>query len=271
MLPSFCRRRAVAYEGGQNGNHGLIKHDRLGADRNKFTPLADLPEDVQVAYATSLQTTLEALREELKPQSKAPVKHVIDGYNGYGSAERDLKEEKALSETDRQIAGLRAQVLQAYGALNMSAVAFARAYSDGLIAADIRAGLVKLSPRDVSLSQTKLCGRLERFAQGGVFALAPQYKKRGGAGSSLSREVKNLLEYLYLDTNRPGVADVVRHIQKAYGHEEVSEITARRYLMSLPKAVWLVWREGTRALEKVNPSIIRDYTLYKPMEVSETI
>jgi hypothetical protein len=37
--------------------------------------------------------------------------------------------------------------------------------------------------------------------------------------------------------------------------------------MSLPKAVRLVWREGTRALDKVNPSVIRDYTLYKPMEV----
>jgi hypothetical protein len=170
--------------------------------------LADLPEDVQLAYAKSLQTTLEALREELKPQSKAPVKRVIEGYKGYGSAAKDLKQEKALSETDRQIAGLRAQVLQAYGALNMSAAAFARAYSNGLIAADIRAGLVKLSPHDSSLSQTKLYGRLERFAQSGVFGLAPQYKKRGGAGASLTREVKDLLEYLYLDTNRPGVADV---------------------------------------------------------------
>ncbi|MDR2418535.1 MAG: hypothetical protein LBD79_05730, partial [Treponema sp.] len=41
--------------------------------------IKDLPEDVQLAYAVSLQTTLEALREELKPLPKAPVKHIIEG------------------------------------------------------------------------------------------------------------------------------------------------------------------------------------------------
>jgi hypothetical protein len=178
-----------------------------------------------------------------------------------------LKEAKALGESDREIAGPRAQILQAYGELGMKAGEFARAYSNGLIATNIRARLIELSPHDAALSRLKLYDWLERFSQGGVFGLAPQYKKRGGAGASLSREVKNLLEYLYLDTNRPGVADVVRHIQNVYKHEELTEATARRYLMSLPKAVHLVGREGTRALKKVNPSVVRDYTLYKPMEV----
>ncbi|MDR2418012.1 MAG: hypothetical protein LBD79_03050 [Treponema sp.] len=39
--------------------------------------IADLPEDIQLAYAESLQMTFEALRNELKPLPKASVKHVI--------------------------------------------------------------------------------------------------------------------------------------------------------------------------------------------------
>jgi putative transposase len=37
--------------------------------------------------------------------------------------------------------------------------------------------------------------------------------------------------------------------------------------MSIPKAVRLVWRKGVSALETVQPSIQRDYTIYKPMEI----
>jgi hypothetical protein len=134
--------------------------------------------------------SLEAFREELKPPPKAPAKHVIGGYKGYGSAEKDLKQAKALDEADRKIASLRAQILQVYGTLNMKALGFARAYSGGLIATDIRARLVELSPRDATLSQTKLYGWLERYTQGGVFALAPQYKDRGGTGTTLTQEEK---------------------------------------------------------------------------------
>jgi hypothetical protein len=42
----------------------------------------DLPEDIQAAYAASLQMPLEALQNELKPPPKAPVKVTIDGYKG---------------------------------------------------------------------------------------------------------------------------------------------------------------------------------------------
>jgi hypothetical protein len=62
---------------------------------------------------------------------------------------------------------------------------------------------------------------------------------------------------------------VVRHIQQVYGHEDITEITARRYLMSISQAVWEVWCKGAAALEKVQPSIHRDYTLYKPIYMTE--
>lgn len=54
--------------------------------------------------------------------------------------------------------------------------------------------------------------------------------------------------------------------KKFYGHEDVTEATARRYLMSIPEAVRLVCSEGAWTFDKVQPSVIRDYTEYKPMD-----
>ena len=176
--------------------------DGNGGKQKRFR-IADLPEDVQQAYAASLEMTFEALRNELKPKSEAPVKYVIEGYKGYGSAQKVLKPEGELGESDRQIASLRAQVLQAYGALDMKVADFARAYTDGLIVTDIRARLIELSPRDATLSKSKLYEWLERFSQGGVIALARQHKDRGGAGASLTQEQKDRLEWLWLDPNKP--------------------------------------------------------------------
>jgi putative transposase len=229
--------------------------------------IADLPEDVQRAYAASLKTSLEALQTELKPPSKAAVQHVISGYNGYGSAEKDLKQASALSETDRKIAGLRAQVLQVYGALGMNAPDFARAYSNGLIATDVRARLVELSPRDAALSKSKLYDWLERFAQGGVFALAHQYKERGGAGASLTQEQKDRLEWLWLDPNKPSVKQVVRILLDSY-QLTIGERTACRYLNAIPKAVTDFSREGKQYYQNhYDLYIIRDYTVLQPLDV----
>jgi hypothetical protein len=55
-------------------------------EQEQIYHIADLPEDIQVAYAASLGTTFEALQNELKPFPKASAKHLIGGYNGYGSA-----------------------------------------------------------------------------------------------------------------------------------------------------------------------------------------
>ncbi|MDR1324466.1 MAG: helix-turn-helix domain-containing protein [Treponema sp.] len=78
----------------------------------------------------------------------------------------------------------------------MKAADFTRSYSNGLITTDIRAQLIELSPRDAALSKSKLYDWLERFAQGGVFALAHQYKDRGGLGANLTQEQKDRLEWL---------------------------------------------------------------------------
>ncbi|MDR2418013.1 MAG: hypothetical protein LBD79_03055 [Treponema sp.] len=62
----------------------------------------------------------------------------------------------------------------------MKAAEFARAYSNGLIATDIRVRLAELSPRDATLSRSKLYDWLERFSQDGIFALAPNTKTEAG-------------------------------------------------------------------------------------------
>ena len=229
--------------------------------------ISDLPEDVQLAYAVSLGTSFEALQNELKPLPQAPVKHVIGGYNGYGSAPRDLKEEKALSETGRTIAGLRAQILQAYGTMGIKAADFARNYTNGLIVTDIRARLIELSPRDAALGRSKLYDWLERFAQGGTLALSNQYKDRGGLGASLTQEQKDRLEWLWLDPNKPSVKMVLKILQDSY-QIAIGEVTAYRYLSSIPKAVADSGREGKQYCQNhYDTYIIRHYTKLRPLEV----
>jgi putative transposase len=240
---------------------------RGNGGKHPYYHIADLPEDVQLAYAASLGTSFEALQNELKPFPKTSSKHVIGGYNGYGSTPKDLKQEKFLNETDRTIVGLRAQILQAYGALGMKAAEFARAYSSGLIVTDIRARLTELSPRDATLSRSKLYDWLERFSQGGALGLAHQYKDRGGLGAGLTQKQKDRLEWLWLDPNKPSVKMVLKILRDSY-QIAIGEVTAYRYLSGIPKAVTDSCREGRQYYQNhYDTYVIRDYTKLRPLEV----
>jgi hypothetical protein len=77
---------------------------------------------------------------------------------------------------------------------------------------------------------------LSGFAQGGVFALAHQYKDRGGMGASLTQEQKDRLEWLWLVPNKPSVKMVVKILEDSF-QMVVGEKTAGRYLNAIPKAV----------------------------------
>ncbi|MHB9292657.1 hypothetical protein Holit_01759 [Hollandina sp. SP2] len=226
--------------------------------------IKDLPEDIQAAYAVSLNLTLDALQTQLKPPPKVSVKATIDGYKGRSKEEKPIKTLNQCTEAEREIARNRQKIIDAYSNSGLSVKRFIELYNDNLAVPDIKERLERWG--HIGSTAVFYQNWLRRYQQFGLAGLVPQYKKRG-LGASLSQDVKDLLEYLYLDTNQPGVADVVRHIQQVYGHEEVSEITARRYLMSIPQAVRVVWRKGAAALETVQPSIQRDYTLYKPMEI----
>ncbi|MDR0583194.1 MAG: hypothetical protein LBG57_02435, partial [Treponema sp.] len=53
--------------------------------------LANLPEDVQAAYAVSIKTSLEELRARLKPASKPGKKIDIPRYSGRGARTGEIK------------------------------------------------------------------------------------------------------------------------------------------------------------------------------------
>jgi hypothetical protein len=237
--------------------------DGNGGSQKRFN-IENLPEDIQIAYATSLNLTLEALQTQLKPPPKAPVKASIGAYTGRSKEEKPVKSLNQCTETERDIARNRQKIIDAYDGSGLSVKQFIEFYNDNLILPEVKERLGRWG--HIGTTQVFYSNWLRRYQQFGLAGLAPQYQKRG-PGARLSQEVKDLLEYLYLDTNQPGIADVVRHIQQVYKHTDVSEITARRYLMNIPKAVRTVWRKGAAALDTVQPSIHRDYTLYKPMEI----
>jgi hypothetical protein len=238
-----------------------------GGQERRFH-IKDLPEDIQAAYAASVNMPLEAIKAELKPLPKAEVKVTIDGYTCRSASNKTFKTLAQCTEAELEIARNRQKIIAAYEAAKLTGLntkQFVDFYNEGKVLPEVKAtlgdwGYLKDYHRFYDTW-------LQPYAKAGLAGLAPQYQKRGGAGASLDQDVKDLLEYLYFDTNQPGIADVVRHIQQVYGHTKVSEITARRYLMSIPEAVRLVWRKGASALETIQPSIHRDYTLYKPMEV----
>ncbi|MDR2418901.1 MAG: hypothetical protein LBD79_07580, partial [Treponema sp.] len=73
--------------------------DGNGGPQRRFH-IKDLPEDIQVAYAASLQMPLEALQNQLKPPPKAPVKVSIDGYKGRSKEDTLPKTWNACTETE---------------------------------------------------------------------------------------------------------------------------------------------------------------------------
>jgi hypothetical protein len=67
------QRRAVK-------EHWVSRNQKGNGGTHRIFQLATLPEDIQAAYAASLQMPLEALQNQLKPPPKAPVKVTIGGY-----------------------------------------------------------------------------------------------------------------------------------------------------------------------------------------------
>jgi hypothetical protein len=238
-----------------------------GGKQKRFH-LADLPEDIQRAYAASVNMDLPALQAELTPVPKAAAKVTVDGYACRSAGGKTYKTLEQCTEAELAIARNRQKIIGAYERARrdgINAQRFVALYNEGKILPEVKARLGRRGePKDYRRFYDT---RLKPYAPAGLAGPAPQYKKRGGHGGSLSQEVKNLLEYLYLDTNRPGVADTVRHIREVYGHTEVNEGTAYRYLMSIPQAFRDYRRRGAAYFEKHQPYVSRDYTALKPMEV----
>jgi putative transposase len=225
--------------------------------------LARLPEDVQAAYAERNGTTLEELRSRLKPASKPDKKMVIPRYSGRGARTGNIQNMDSFPEAYRTIAMLRVEVIKAYSRSGFTAARFVSAYANGEAVPGLRA---RLGPYGDISSQSSLYRWLERYQEHGMEGLVPQYRmRRGGNGASLPQEVKDRVEWLYLDTSRPSAASVIRDLEQ-YGLNCNGSII-RRYIKDIPAAVKVAGREGRDAYHKKFEAYKdRDFTAYKSMD-----
>ena len=225
--------------------------------------LLTLPEDVQTAYAVSIKTSFEELQKELKPFSLPQKKGNIPGFSGRGARTRPAKNWDKVPEKYRAVANDRRKVLEAYADSGLSVTDFTVAYNRGDIAFNLRE---KLGPHGDIKSPKSLYRWMEQYEHDGIEGLAPQFSRRGGFGASLPQEVKDRIEWLYLDSNQPNPKDVCRLLGQY--NLSAGEHTVRRYLNSLPEWVKAKYRKGRDYFNgKFNPYIMRNYTKYRPMEI----
>jgi hypothetical protein len=227
--------------------------------------LKDLPEDIQAAYAASIQTSLEDLQNQLKPAPKAVIKVNIGNYTGRTVIGKPVKTWEACTEAEQGIALTRQKIINAYDASGLSAKQFVELYNKGLIIPEIRERLGRwglLKSTSMFYSHWLL-----RYQQFGLAGLVPQYNRdRGGAGATLSQEARDRIEWLYLDANKPS-AEVVWELLAQYGIA-AGKTTVHRYIQHLPQSLKDKYRKGDKYFrDHYEPFITRDYTKYKPMEI----
>jgi transposase InsO family protein len=226
--------------------------------------IKDLPEDIQIAYAASLNLTLEALQSELKPSSKADPKGHIDRYACRKATDKPLKAIDDCTETERDIAHNRQKIIIAYDESGLSVKQFIKLYNEGVIIPEVKDRLGRWGHSgSISVFYSNWLARYKQF---GLAGLAPQYQDRGGDGATLSQETKDRIEWLYLDSSKPSIRSVEDHL-KQYGIT-IGYDTLRRYIKTIPLSIAAKYRMGHKYFhDKFDPYIVRDYTKYKPMEV----
>ncbi|GHV93222.1 hypothetical protein AGMMS50268_37250 [Spirochaetia bacterium] len=226
--------------------------------------LANLPEDIQTAYAASIKTTLEDLQNQLKPASKVEKKIDIPRYSGRGAKAGEVKPLDNTPAEYLQIAATRRKVLEAYSASGLTAGQFVTAYNNSVAVPELRG---QLGPYGDISTQSSLYRWLERYEQNGLAGLAPQYaKRRGGSGASLDEQAKELIQAIYLDSHKPSCRTVERDIRQ-FGYNLNYSIINRYIRDEIPASVKTFYRMGEKAYhDRFDPYITRDYTLFKSME-----
>jgi len=232
--------------------------------QGRLYPLARLPGDVQLAYAASLQMSLEELRGQLKPEPKPGKKASIPRYSGRGAKTAEVKSMGDTPEEYLRIASARRLVIEAYSESSLTAGEFVRRYRGGEIAPDIRARLGKHGDISHASGLYRWLGRYERH---GLAGLAPQYaRRRGGPGASLGGEAKEMIHSLWLDMRRPSIRSVARDLRQ-FGYELSYSAISRYIRDGIPPSVKTFYRKGEKAYhDRFDPYIKRDYTLFKAME-----
>jgi transposase InsO family protein len=227
-------------------------------------PLAKLPEDVQTAYAASLQITFEDLQNRLKPPEKPALKGNLAGYSCRSPDRPPVKIWDKCTEDERNTALLRRDILRAYENSGLNMKEFIGAYETGLVVPELKAKLGRWGHIHTPSVFYRLW--LRRYTLFGLEGLVPRYAGRGGPGASLPETTKEYIRYFYCNPNKRSGADIQKLLEANYGIR-LSEAVIYRYLKTLPKALVSCWRDGKKNFEaKAMPYIRRDYTKLKAME-----
>ncbi len=226
--------------------------------------LADLPEDVQFAYAVSMKTTLDGLRAQLAVPEPTPQKVNIPRYSGRGAKTRQAPPMEKVPEEYLKVAAMRRKVIEAWNASGLTVEQFVTAYQNGVAVPDLRDRLDKYG--DINTYQS-FYRWLADYREHGLAGLAPRYpKKRGGNGAGLDQQAKELIEALYLDDHQPSARSVERSLVQ-FGYD-VNYHTIWRYLKTeVPASVKTFYRLGEKTYhDRFDPYVPRDFTLLKTME-----
>ena len=225
--------------------------------------LGNLPEDIQTAYAASIQTSLADLQSRLQPGAALEKKVLLANHNArsdYGGTEEALE---TVNAAKRRVAALRVKLLQSWDDSGLNADQFLLAYNESRIAREVREGL---GGKTIG-SPATLYTWLGKYQHHGEAGLTPKYKGRGGNGASLDKSAKELIWFYYLHKNKPSIAHVVRRLHEK-DHIEVSPHIVYRYIkFAIPKSVKDYFRKGKKYFHDHYESYIDiDYTRYYSMQ-----
>jgi putative transposase len=227
--------------------------------------LADLPEDVQLAYALSMKTSLDGLRAQLAVPERPDKKVCLPMYSGRGAKVKKPAPLDQIPEHRLHIASLRQQVIMARERSGLSVEDFINAYQAGVAVPELKE---KLGGFGNVTTYQSFYRWLETYEQHGLAGLAPQYPvKRGGNGASMSEEEKELIRALYLDKNKPKCKAVWRDLLNLIDREINYHMVYRYVTNEIPRPVKVYYREGEKAYhDKFDPYVKRDYSLFNSMD-----
>ncbi|MDR2098214.1 MAG: Mu transposase C-terminal domain-containing protein [Spirochaetaceae bacterium] len=263
-IAQFINRTDRAIRWRAEREHWVSRLEKANGGTRRIYHVAALPEDIQTAYAASLKVSLSELQTQLKPVSRPEAKGKIVRYNGRSEIKEQVKSFDACSDAERGIALLRKQIIDAYDGSGLSVIEFIRHYEAGVILPEVKE---RLGRWGLIHTPSKFYAHwLSRYSKFGIEGLVPQYKDKGGPGASLTQEMKDRIEWLYLDSSKPAVPSIVENLAQ-YGME-LNGSTVRRYIKTIPAPVVAMYRYGQKYFhDKCETFIQRDYTKYKSMDI----
>ncbi|MDR2370917.1 MAG: DDE-type integrase/transposase/recombinase [Treponema sp.] len=215
--------------------------------------LANLPEDIQRAYAAGRNITLDQLKAEL-----------LSGLKPESPPDPAVKPWEKLHETDRETARLREKVILSWRGSGLTQLDFVAAYSAGHILPDTRSRIGD-TLTDSTLSRWFRC-----YEKSGLPGLAPRYDhRRGGHGASLDPAIKGLIRFHYLNRNRYSLRSVQRKLEEKENVRVNYTMLCRYVRCEISAEIRDYFRRGEKYFnDHYQPYLERDYTQYYSMQVA---